>query len=143
MNRRYARREAQNRSFEKKWAKANEAIVTASVRGGESLTGKLRLLNNKIQVDKSHKLNQFLKQCFIRNINFYIAVKTSKLRSEDFTFNLTIYNFCDWHVLGTTRSFVIFTMRFRKMCLWHSMLKKTGRQAMQSIKVENTPMNHH
>lgn len=88
VSRRYAGREAQNRSFEKinEWTKANEAMVTVSVTEGKTLTERLRLLNNKIQIGTNHKLNQFLKQCFLRDVNFSIAIKTAKLLPDDSTF---------------------------------------------------------
>jgi len=88
VNRRYAGREAQNESFERyrQWEKKNAAMVTVSVKNGESKTEKLRLLNNMIHIGKNNDLCAFLKKNFYNDSELSIAIKTTKLSQSDSTF---------------------------------------------------------
>ena len=88
LSRRYASREEQNNSFEKhrEWVKANSAMVTVSVKNGESKTEKLKLLNNRINIGTNKELCAFLKKNFYNDSELSIAIKTTKLSQSDSTF---------------------------------------------------------
>ena len=88
LSRRYASREEQNNSFEKhrEWVKANSAMVTVSVKNGESKTEKLKLLNNRIHIGTNKELCVFLKKSFFNDSELSIAIKTTKLSQSDSTF---------------------------------------------------------